>query len=182
MREALIGAGIELLDEGGLGGLTLRRCAARAGVSHAAPAHHFAGLSGLLTAIVARGYKIFTRTMIAERSQAAADPRAQLVAICNGYLRFSEENGALFTLMFSTQNLDFDNPELATSSAAAYQVLADGCAPFRQGAAGSTGTEIMVWSLVHGFATLSRRNRPGQANRMNPELKFESILPDLELI
>ena len=53
LRQALVAAGIELLDEGGLAALTLRRCAARAGVSHAAPAHHFKGLRGLLTAIVA---------------------------------------------------------------------------------------------------------------------------------
>jgi DNA-binding transcriptional regulator YbjK len=47
LRAALVSAGIELLEEGGLEALTLRKCAARAGVSHAAPAHHFEGLQGL---------------------------------------------------------------------------------------------------------------------------------------
>ena len=53
LREALITAGVGLLNEGGLSALTLRKCAARAGVSHAAPAYHFKGLNGLLTAIAA---------------------------------------------------------------------------------------------------------------------------------
>ncbi len=58
LREALIVAGIEILKEGGLPALTLRACAARAGVSHAAPAHHFDGLPGLVTAIAANSGQI----------------------------------------------------------------------------------------------------------------------------
>ena len=47
LRPALIKAGIALLEEGGIDALSLRKCAARAGVTHAAPAHHFDGLAGL---------------------------------------------------------------------------------------------------------------------------------------
>ena len=65
LRVALVDAGLALLAIEGLAGLTLRACAARAGVSHAAPAHHFAGLPGLLTAIAARGFGIFTDTIFA---------------------------------------------------------------------------------------------------------------------
>ena len=181
LRETLISAGIELLDEGGLEALTLRRCAARAGVSHAAPAHHFKGINGLLTAIVSRGYRKFTLTMIEEREKAANDPHARLGAICEGYLRFARENDALFVLMFSPQKLDFDDEELAQQSEAAYMVLVEGCAPFKHGAAGNAGTEIMVWSLVHGFAVLSRLNRSGKADKMAPDVHFSDILPQLAL-
>ncbi len=181
LRETLISAGIELLDEGGLEALTLRRCAARAGVSHAAPAHHFKGISGLLTAIVARGYLKFTLTMIEEREKVANEPYARLEAICQGYLRFARENDALFVLMFSPQKLDFDDEELALQSESAYEVLAETCAPFQHGEAGSPGTEIMVWSLVHGFAVLSRRNRSGIADKTTPAVHFSDILPQLAL-
>jgi len=47
LREALIEAGTEILDEDGLEALSLRACAKRAGVSHAAPQHHFGNLEGL---------------------------------------------------------------------------------------------------------------------------------------
>lgn len=181
LREALISAGIELLAEGGLEALSLRRCAARAGVSHAAPAHHFKGVSGLLTAIVARGYEKFTNTMIEEREKTVDEPRARLEAICEGYLRFARENDALFVLMFSPQKLDFEDQDFIQQAEAAYQVLVEGCAPFRHGSAGSRGTEIMIWSLVHGFAVLSRRERKGEADKMVPDIRFEQILPQLSL-
>ena len=119
LREALIEAGVGLLREGGQGALTLRRCAARAGVSHSAPAHHFKGLNGLFSAIAARGYRTFTATMVAERERAGRDPMARLVAICEGYLTFARQNAALFTLMFSSEEIDRSDPALEQESTAA---------------------------------------------------------------
>ncbi len=72
-------------------------------------------------------------------------------------MRFSRENDALFVLMFSLQKLDFDKEELTRESEAAHQVLVEGCGPFQREAASNAGTEIMLWSPVHGFAVLSRR-------------------------
>ena len=63
LRSALIDSGLALLANEGLAGLTLRRAAAAAGVSHAAPAHHFDGLPGLLTAIAARAFQLFADQM-----------------------------------------------------------------------------------------------------------------------
>ena len=48
LREALVMAGRKLMEEKGLRGFTLRECARRASVSHAAPAHHFASIDALL--------------------------------------------------------------------------------------------------------------------------------------
>ena len=50
LRQAMITAAEAVLAEKGLAGFTLRECARRAGVSPAAPAHHFGNLTGLLTA------------------------------------------------------------------------------------------------------------------------------------
>ena len=176
LKKALVDAGIELLSQGGLSALTLRKCAARAGVTHAAPAHHFNGLKGLLTAIVTEGFKTFTLTMIAQRNAAAHDPRARLVAVCNGYLAFAKENEAMATLMFMTNEIFSGDPEYQTASAAAYQVLADACAPFKPGAAGNKGTEVLIWSLVQGYASLVRS---GQIDA--DETPFADILPLLDL-
>ncbi|VAW13938.1 Transcriptional regulator, AcrR family [hydrothermal vent metagenome] len=181
LRAALIQAGTELLDEGGQAALTLRKCAARAGVSHAAPAHYFSGLGGLLTAIAARGFEIFTATMIAEAEAGGGNPRARLIAICNGYLRFARDHEAMFNLMFSSQELEFGDPELRQNSAAAYQVLRQGCAPFASPSGTETGTEIMVWSLVHGFAGISRKAQSKPSGHPARDIRFEDILPALEL-
>ena len=48
LKEALVSAGRKLLEEKGLRGFTLRECARRAQVSHAAPAHHFKSMDDLL--------------------------------------------------------------------------------------------------------------------------------------
>lgn len=181
LREALVKAGSELLDEGGQAALTLRKCAARAGVSHAAPAHYFDGLNGLLTAIAARGFEVFTRTMIEEAEAGDAAARARLLAICNGYLRFARDHEALFTLMFSSPLLNFDDPELERHSSAAYRVLREGCAPFANRSAAPAATEIMIWSLVHGFAALARKTRTKDGRHPARDVRFEDILPDLEL-
>jgi AcrR family transcriptional regulator len=53
-REALIDAATELLDAGGVGGVTLREVGSRAGVSHNAPYKHFAHKEALLAAVAAR--------------------------------------------------------------------------------------------------------------------------------
>ena len=71
LRNALIRAGLDILDTEGLDALTLRKAAARAGVSHAAPAHHFQGKEGLLAAIAAHGYEQF-RALMQEKWQPAS--------------------------------------------------------------------------------------------------------------
>lgn len=186
LREALIRAGLGLLEEGGINALTLRQCAVRAGVSHAAPAHHFNGLISLKAAIVARGYRIFTDTMNAAKQNAKDDPRSQLLAICKGYLKFATENRAVFDLMFAPRDEidpqidEVTLKELGVESGVAYQVLHDACQPFEHTEVGERGTETMVWSLVHGYATLfsHRKKRYGSADEL-PD--FEKILPKLTL-
>jgi len=186
LREALILAGIEILEEGGLEALTLRKCAAKAGVSHAAPAHHFKGLISLKAAIVARCYRIFSESLITHRDLASTTPRAQLQAVCEGYLAFVRGHGALFQIMFQPkpEGLDQINPsileEVNAESTKAYMVLRGVCAPFAPVGGHEQGTEVMVWSLVHGYAVLF-------ANKTNEETpagalpEFACILPDLPL-
>ena len=181
LREALIKAGIRLLRKEGLSRLTLRRCAAAVGVSHAAPAHHFGDMNGLLTAIAVRGFEALSKAMIEEPEGKPVDAYSRLEARCNGYLRFALENEALFLLMFSTEELNFDNPELEKQSHIAQAVLRDSCAPFKHGAAGSLGTEMMIWSLVHGFAGISLKRRTRPNDHPARGVSFKDLLPLLEL-
>ena len=57
LREALATSGRVLLEEKGIRGFTLRECARRAGVSHAAPAYHFASIDDLLAELATRGFQ-----------------------------------------------------------------------------------------------------------------------------
>ena len=169
LREALIDAGLMLLREEGAQGLTLRRAAALAGVSHAAPAHHFGGLDGLLTAIAARAFALFTAEMETARDRADPTPFARLAGVCDGYLAFSRQNAGLFQVMFATPALNRDDADLLASSMAAYHVLQDACAPFA--GASPAELELAVWSLVHGYAAL------GFARPHPPDNPFDTPPP-----
>lgn len=153
LRAALIKAGIAILTEEGLEGLSLRKCAARAGVSHAAPGHHFDGVAGLRAAIAAAGYDRFRKTM--ERAaEGITDPRGRLRAICRGYLDFARTEPALFALIFSQRGATGPMDEVRAAAAPSYAVLARTCAPFVPPGTDPQVIETQVWSLVHGFAQL----------------------------
>ena len=154
LREALIDAGLAILTEDGGEALTLRRAAARAGVSHAAPAHHFDGKAGLMRAIAARGFRRFAAVMQEDRFAGGRDAHAQLEGICAGYLRFAREDTALFRLIFSDDCMDAPDDELITASLQAFGVLAEVCALFEPSPHGPGVNELQIWSLVHGYAAL----------------------------
>ncbi len=186
LREALITAGIELMELGGPDALTLRKCAARAGVSHAAPAYHFNGLASLKVAIIARGHQLFARAMRRARACAAPDPQAQLDAICQGYLDFAVSHSAVFRFMFQPRDKEMTGIDAVTraeyrrDSSASYLILREACAPFKPIGASPLGTETMIWSLVHGYAMLfcgSQSSGP----KDSPVPAFSEIRPMLEL-
>src|SRR5213082_4056233 len=68
LREALLQAAERVLERDGLAGLTLRAVAREAGVSHAAPTHHFGDLTGLLSELAAIGFRQFNDAMAAAGS------------------------------------------------------------------------------------------------------------------
>ena len=186
LREALITAAIDILGAGGPDALTLRKCAARAGVSHAAPAHHFNGLVSLKIAVIARGHDMFADTMHRARDRAEQNPHARLNAICQGYLEFATTHTDLFKFMFQPHGALPDSidtttgMEISRASMASYGVLRDACAPFEHDRGGNLGTETMVWSLVHGYAMLFSTNTTSQAP-FGPIPDFNDILPKLLL-
>ncbi|MEM5521883.1 TetR/AcrR family transcriptional regulator [Sulfitobacter sp. AS59] len=181
LRQTLISAGIELLQSGGANALTLRKCAARAGVSHAAPAHHFDGIEGLLTAIAARGHEMFAATMLAHLSRASNLNRDRLYSICEGYLEFSASNQALYGLMFNSGQIDFCDPDLGSKSHASFEILEQCCAPLRDTNTGPLTLEITIWSLLHGYCSFTKKAREGSpkhpANRIPFQQLFDYVVP-----
>ncbi|WP_246022223.1 TetR/AcrR family transcriptional regulator [Pararhodobacter zhoushanensis] len=176
LRDRLIEAGLALLIEDGPDGLTLRRAAARAGVSHAAPAHHFKGLSGLRTAIAARAFAIFAEAMLTRLAEAPDRPFARLLAISDGYLDFAKSRSGLFHIMFGCPDLDTTDPDLVRESDRAYGTLRIGCLPFSGGVPDPV-LEGLVWSSVHGYATLGFNDPTRRVN--DAVLPFEAMLAQI---
>lgn len=172
LRNALIEAGIAILAESGAEALTLRAAAARAGVSHAAPAHHFGSLQGLLTAIAAVGFERFHAALESAMAEAGASPLERLRAAGRAYVAFALANPAIIQLMFSGVRLDWSSAELCVAADRAYGQLEEIVAPAaeRLGAhdeAAHRELALAVWSSVHGYAHLAiagvlDRGAPGQ--------------------
>jgi len=136
-----------------------------AGVSHAAPAYHFRNLAGLATAIAARGFRLFCEAMTSRLEKASPAPMDRLNAICHGYLDFASAHPELFLFIFSGQTFNKEDEEFSRHSTAAYGILRETCAPFVAEGASPDEIEILVWSLVHGYAHLTMTRK-----KDNPEL------------
>lgn len=158
LRSALLAAAEAELTENGVEGFTLRGCAKRAGVSHAAPAHHFRDKDALLTALAAIGAQRLTASMLDRHAAAPKTPRDQYIASGVGYVDFALSNPALFKLLFGSDRPQFDDPTLAECSQDAFQVLLGDVGAMRgdDPLASREGRFDVAasWALVHGLANL----------------------------
>jgi len=163
LREALLTSAERELAEKGIEGFSLRGVAKRAGVSHAAPAHHFKDTGGLLTALAAEGFRRFVAVQTMRQAGAKKDGESQLVAAGLGYVEFATANPALFRLMFSSRRPDHGDPALAAAARAAFDRLVADVARLR-GADPWEDPSVMLdvmaaWAIVHGLGDLLNAGR-----------------------
>ena len=166
LRAALLAAALEIIEDTGPQGLTIREVARRAGVSHAAPYRHFTDKDELILAVVEQGFELMHTTMMAEKAAAGPDPLDQFAASGMAYLNFSMRYPAYYRVMFSGDLLNSTGHESLqhTSSAAFTQMLEDIeiCQKLKILRAGDPMLQaIAILSSVHGFSTLANDNRIG---------------------
>lgn len=161
LRRAVLTAALEVIAADGPGAISLRDLARRAGVSHAAPAHHFKDRTGLLTAIATEGYGLLADAL-AQVPGGTADSLRELGV---RYVRFALDHPAHFEVMHRPQLLREDDPELVAARGRAWGQLEAGVAgrgpDLRRSA-------LAAWSLAHGYATL----------RLNGSIPDEGDGPD----
>ncbi|MFC1661520.1 TetR/AcrR family transcriptional regulator [Gemmatimonadota bacterium] len=159
LREALVNAALRTLDAESLEAVTLRRLAREAGVSHAAPYHHFPDLDSLLAAVAARGFQILRGEMSGKAVGAVTEPFPRLQAAGTAYVTFAVTRPELFRLMFSGRWKDMARfPDLQEAEHLAFGALQE----MIVGAMGRGGGRPHVvaaaaraaWALVHGIAML----------------------------
>jgi AcrR family transcriptional regulator len=154
LRNALLAAGEAELTERGIEGFSLRSVAKRAGVSHAAPAHHFGDIQGLLTALSAEGFRRFQATLDASET-GAINARDRAVRAGLGYLEFALARPALFRLIFSSKKPDFSDAELMAAGEAAYSHLVG----LVEALGGGMADVAALWAMSHGIADLAAGQR-----------------------
>ena len=159
LKNTLIQAGVEILSEEGIGGLSLRKVAQRAGVSHNAPYFHFADKQALIAAISTEGYRALYEQLVLIRETYQVDPRRQLVEAAFMYLRFAQSRPAHFKVTFSNaverEEAYPDLVEMADNLIGELIKIVEDCQkagilhPAPVGA-----MAVSVWSAVHGFTSL----------------------------
>ena len=152
LRRALFDALGEAVLEAGPASVSLRELARRAGVSHAAPAHHFGGKRGLLTAFAAEGHRLLAQAL----HDAAARSGGDFTDVGLAYVSFALGHRAHFDVMFRPELLQRGDPELVAAMQASSLELRAGASqePATTATADPEAEMIAAWSLVHGFATL----------------------------
>lgn len=154
LRTALLAAAEAELTDKGVEGFSLRSVAKRAGVSHAAPSHHFGDTGGLLTALAAEGFTQFQDTLDA-REAGATDAREKAVRAGLGYLEFAVARPTLFRLIFSSVRPDFASAELRAAASRAYDHLVGLVATL----GGGEVDVVALWATSHGIADLAAGQR-----------------------
>lgn len=154
LRKTLIHVAVEILEEQGLSSLGLREVARRAGVSHAAPYHHFQDKQALYAAVAGYGFQKL-RDAMASKAHGSGAPLNGLQAYGIAYTRFAIAHPALFRLMFTQEFIQL-SPEEPTPKDGVVDDLtldgirrATGCSPEQ-----AKQVNLLLWSSVHGLAML----------------------------
>ncbi len=160
LKKALLKKSLEIIKDEGVAGLSLRKAARGVGVSHAAPAHHFGDLVGLLVTIAQEGFELLLNTI--DRNLEAnlrENSLVKLKSIGLSYIAFALEHTHYFKVMFSsrlaeqplTQEMNKDSRKICQKLAhcvaqCQYSRLMKDEDPMK--------IALFLWTSIHGYATL----------------------------
>ncbi len=159
LKNALIEAGIEILSKEGVGALSLRKVARRAGVSHTAPYAHYADKQALIAAIATEGYEKLYARLAGVVQRYPDDPLRQLVEAAWAYAEFAQAETAQFKITLSgVLEKEKDYPAFVEVSQKSFKLVVgiiDACQ--RQGVLPAGPSDVIavgVWGLLHGVVSL----------------------------
>ena len=175
------------MERDGLSGLTLRAVAREAGVSHAAPTHHFGDLTGLVSELAAIGFRQFNVAMAAA-GDSPGTTAEKAIARAKAYVAYAQAHPGIYGLMFRTERLDMTRPSLHEAAKASFAGLAGAIGAQRQETISAEALSldqaaaiVRAWSLVHGFTTLLLDGRLSDMLRRLPDGTDAATLLDVML-
>jgi AcrR family transcriptional regulator len=159
LKSALIRAGVGILAKDGVSGLSLRKVASRAGVSHTAPYSHFADKQALIAAISTEGFRLLYERTHTVMEKYQRQPQRQLIEAAWEYVQFAMDDPGRFKIMFSgVLEQEKAHPEFVAESQNNFRQLV-GLVQLNQ-AAGvlQNGPADLIalsaWGIVHGLVML----------------------------
>jgi AcrR family transcriptional regulator len=159
LKIALIKAGMEILSKEGIEGLSLRKVAQRAGVSHNAPYSHFPDKQSLVAAISTEGFKQLYRELDTAAFRYTNDPKRQLQEGAWAYVQFAMNNADTFKIMFSgVLEKEKEYPAFVEISQRTFNRVVEIVRACQDaGLLRDTPPELMavsVWGQIHGIISL----------------------------
>ncbi|MCG5457564.1 TetR/AcrR family transcriptional regulator [Micromonospora sp. PSH03] len=163
LRDEIVDAAMELLQDGTPQNVTLRGIARQAGISAPSIYPHFPDLDSILLAVAQRAFGILEQELSAPDD---ADPVERLRAICAAYLTFAERRPHQYRVMFGAvwdagqalERVPAMADDLTVLGMGAFEVfrrtLADCVAAGRSTSVDPFGDAAALWVGLHGFAQL----------------------------
>jgi AcrR family transcriptional regulator len=175
LKRSLLETATRLVESGNVE-FSLRELARCAGVTAAAPYHHFESKAAVLDEVATAGF-LGLEQALADAVASAPNPEQQLTQMVLGYLQFSSEHASHYQLMFPPGlGTDATRLPLRTVAEAAFMRLLHAVRTLRKDASEEDlfFWAFSVWALCHGFLTLKR---DGLLDGGLPFGSFESIMP-----
>jgi len=167
LRNSLLHAAEQLLEQKGVGAVSLREVAKLAGVSHTAPYRHFADKNTLLTDLAVVGYRRLANEMDRCVIEHPNDPVKQLSRSYQAYVSLATQHPQMTNLMFGgVLNSQSNQATLDTESEKAFNGLLKIIQNGQQ--AGiyinkeAKELAMFTWSLAHGFSLLITAGQLGE--------------------
>jgi AcrR family transcriptional regulator len=152
LREPLIAAAVELIDEhGDASKVSVRAITRRAGVSPTALYLHFPDRDAIVDAAVDAGFDAFNQAVLSAAAT-SDDPREQLRAMGRAYLGFAERQPQLYSVIFSARRTHEGTG--AVDRSAGFDGLVDRVTAVLGSSRAAHDVAVAVWSGLHGYATL----------------------------
>ena len=184
LRNALIGAGLELINTEGEENLALRKVALKCGVSNAAPYAHFNSKDEFIAAIQQHIMDLFTSTL-EQTVEMYADTPNILLMLGTAYVKFFYKNPLYFDFLFSRKNIQInlsldcagekEIPPLKILKQIATQTFRKIDMPESV----MQNKIIAMWALVHGLSAIA--TMPNVEYDKDWETRIEEIIQSLDV-
>lgn len=172
LREALLAASLEILDEAGPDAVTIREVARRAGVSHAAPVNHFKDREALLTAVAASLFDELRCEIdgtIAKQNKSLSE---RVKSFADGLINFGLKHPNRYRMLWRRDLVDNEDERLVSTMDSIYDNLMNEISKGK----GPRGVDddtiaIGLWSLAHGYVSM---RLDGNFNAVNDKITGEA--------
>lgn len=179
LRQALVDAALELIEQKGPNGFTLSEAAKDVGVTPAAVYRHFEGRDDLIAEAARQGYVVFADLMEHAYNDGQPSALAAFEQTGRAYLAFSRKYPGHYVAMFESGISINRNADLAAVANRAFRVMERSAEALSRHIPPERRPPPQmfwahVWAFSHGVVELFSRGSPGTKSPFPPEDLLES--------